>query len=169
MGWASGRKEKLKFSVKKINQDVWIKWKCCFSTWKQCFLINKLTQITVQFLSWVVSWVVQYEFIVTRLNIISIVSPMSSKPCVLLTRKQAGVLSRISLGKGSHPLWLLGQTHWKNFCYWSKITGTSLLKQAALLDYLEDALILHSLVVIILTRASFSFHFLSNLELKCRK
>lgn len=51
----------------------------------------------------------------------------------------------------------------------SKIRGTSLLKQAALLDYLEAAFILHSLVLIILTQANYSFHFLSNLELQCGK
>lgn len=91
MGWAWGHKEKLNFSVKiKKNQDAWIKWKCHFSTWKQCFLINKLARITVQFLSWVVNWVVQYDFIVNQLNIISIVSPLSTNPCVLRTRKHSG-------------------------------------------------------------------------------
>ncbi|XP_040982598.1 nucleoside diphosphate-linked moiety X motif 6 isoform X2 [Aquila chrysaetos chrysaetos] len=38
------------------------------------------------------------------------------------------------LRKRSYPSWLLGQSHWKNFCYLSKTTDTSLLKQAALLD-----------------------------------
>lgn len=68
-------------------------------------------------------------------------------------------------GEGSCPSWLHSQSH----CYFSKITGTSLLKQAALPDYVEDILILHSLVLTILKQANYPFNFLSNLEFKCGK
>lgn len=124
--------------------------------------------ILLQFLSWVVTclvWVQRQSHSWT----LSVQSAQSIKPGVLLIQNHSdlhysrwGLCHEFHWRKNLSPLRVASQPEsLKILCYLRKFSAEG----TALPDCLGNLLILHSLVLI-LTQGSFSFHFLSNLELK---